>query len=150
MEKREKDFYFAVGSFLFSLFICLLSFSYPYKSSVFPRFISLLLIFLSSILIVRRWKSFSYGRILKGVSFKNINFITSYPFLVFAGLGLYILGIAYIGYLISTIIFLGSSIFLIGQKNWLLTISVTLCCTSVIFFIFDTLLGIPLPVGLFF
>lgn len=150
MDKMEKDFYFAVGSFVSSSFICWLSFSYPYKSSIFPRFITLLLIVFSLILMVRRRKSISYRRFLNNICLGKFSFIHSYPFIIFAGLSLYICGIAYIGYVISTIIFLGFSIFFIGQKNWILIISVTLCCTTFIFLIFSKCLGTSLPMGLFF
>ena len=62
---------------------------------------------------------------------------------------LYLLGLGKLGYHIMTPIFLIIILFLVGEKNWLKILLFSVICSLSIAFVFEVLLKIVLPGGVF-
>lgn len=153
MDNFKKDLYFAAATFICSALIAWQSFNYPVRSAIFPRSLSLLLLGLSLILFVRGWRAVSKGKVeMEGAKHRlTIWTIAKNPaFILFNALVLYILGIHYVGYLTSTAVFIGTTMFILGQRNPLSVIALTLFFTALLYYVFSRLLSVPLPVGLLF
>lgn len=149
----KNNLYFAVGTVVFSILVTWQSFIYPARSALFPRFISLLMLGLSFVLFIKGWKIFSKNKFEKEnvKRFSVLWVIAKNPaFIVLNVLLFYVLGINYIGYFISTAVFIGTTMFILGQKNLLFVLITPLFFTALLYYVFSRLLGVPLPTGLLF
>ncbi|MFK4997112.1 tripartite tricarboxylate transporter TctB family protein [Bacillus sp. N9] len=70
------------------------------------------------------------------------------PMISLAAIILYVVLLNFIGFIISTILFLYGISFLLGQKKQLNAILFTIVTTGVFIVLFSVLLEIPLPRGL--
>jgi len=68
-------------------------------------------------------------------------------FVLFILMFLYVYGITYLGYFISTVLFIGVTMFLLGQgrRNLLFVIFIAILFTVLLFCVFSKSLNVPLP-----
>lgn len=62
---------------------------------------------------------------------------------------LYLALLNYLGYMLTTFLFLGYLIKFIGKRGWVLSIFVSILATLVSYNVFSRWLGVPLPSGIF-
>jgi putative tricarboxylic transport membrane protein len=68
-------------------------------------------------------------------------------FILFALLILYSASISWMGYLISTFLFVLVGAFLMGERSWAKGILISAVFSTGVFFLFVRILTIPLPLG---
>ena len=69
-------------------------------------------------------------------------------FLLFlAECAIYLVVLRYLGFLISTMILLGAIVRLLGEKNWVKVILISVVTSLIIYFLFGVYLGVMLPKG---
>lgn len=61
---------------------------------------------------------------------------------------IYLILLNYIGFIISTILFLPALMWILGTKSRLFPIIFSIIATGLLYLFFDILLGIPLPIGI--
>ena len=106
---------------------------------LFPLFISLMLFVLSISLLLSG---------LKGMDEKKSEKGDKKTFLLFlAECAIYLVDLRYIGFLISTMILLGAIVRLLGEKNWVKVILISVVTSLIIYFLFGVYLGVMLPKG---
>ena len=151
MDMYKNELYFAIGAVVSSILIVWQSFTYSISSSLFPRFISLLLLILSFILLIKSWKFYlKKEQEKKSIGHSSVSWaaIVKNPiFVLFILMFLYVYGITYLGYFISTVLFIGVTMFLLGQgrRNLLFVIFIAILFTVLLFCVFSKLLNVPLP-----
>ena len=128
----------------------------------FPKLLSMLLAFLAIMLILgslfsrstssqeEQKAAISGGERLEEDSFTGEGI--SYKFLLGTILvsTLYVILLPIIGYLIITPIFIIAMIRLLGKKTWFRNIAVSILLTAALYLLFATMLGVALPLGIFF
>ncbi len=127
-----------------SLIFYLISFTFPLGEKVGPAVVPRLWIFIIIPLsiylifnvITKEDKEIKYS---KG----DISIVLKFVLL----LVLYLLGIIYLGYFISSFLFVFSSIYLLGYKKLLTLISISAGWLLFSYFVFYKMLYVPLPVG---
>ena len=115
-----------------------------YGPNFFPQVVSAILFLASISLIIRALKGYS----LK--NFESINrdgFIRTSVTLAIAIAYLFLM--QYIGFYLSTAIFLFATMKYLGLENYLVTFIVSVCVASIVYGIFRIFLKIPLPEGIF-
>ncbi|MDY4067098.1 tripartite tricarboxylate transporter TctB family protein [Bullifex sp.] len=106
---------------------------------LFPLFISLMLFVLSISLLLSG---------LKGMDEKKSEKGDKKTFLLFlAECAIYLVVLRYLGFLISTMILLGAIVRLLGEKNWVKVILISVVTSLIIYFLFGVYLGVMLPKG---
>lgn len=63
---------------------------------------------------------------------------------------LYILAITYVGYYIATVVFLPIGMLVLGQRNWIVIVSVDVGVTIFVYVFFGLLLSMQMPDGILF
>ena len=115
-----------------------------YGPNFFPQALSAMLALSSIALIVQALR----GKALKDLeTIDKQGFIRATITLVIALIYLFIM--QYIGFYISTVMFLFVTMKYLGQKNNFYTLLISICVGSIIYGIFSTFLKIPLPEGIF-
>lgn len=69
---------------------------------------------------------------------------------IFIALILYILIAPYIGFLITSVLFIVSWMFIMGERNWKFILLLSIIFSIAITFIFEALLGVPIPHGIIY
>ena len=106
---------------------------------LFPLFISLMLFVLSISLLLSG---------LKGMDEKKSEKGDKKTFLLFLSeCAIYLVVLRYLGFLISTMILLGAIVRLLGEKNWVKVILISVVTSLIIYFLFGVYLGVMLPKG---
>ena len=140
----------SVGTVLSILSVAIYLFAGTYKGSgvstygpnVFPQFLAVMLFITSILLIVNAVKGKSQTD-LEGINF---------PGLIRTGITvgisiIYLVAMQFLGFLISTLIFLLVMIRYLGQKNKLTLIISSVSVSIIVYAIFKDFLKIPLPTG---
>ncbi len=121
------------------------SFHYPAESSHFQRFLCILMVLFSLILLSKALKD--KKSICEEITFASV---VKLPLIVFLTAIAYILGIVYIGYFVSTIIYMLSIMFLFGERH-IVSMGVAIAIfIIVIYALFVHFLGLRLPDGILF
>lgn len=152
MKKTSKELFFAVSITVISLLLLITSFTYPAESSEFPRFLCGLMLIFSVLILVKALR-------LRRVTKENINtegssgsimFKLKVPVIVFSLTIAYVVGIMYIGYFVSSIIFLIGTMSIFGRQGFLSKTIATAGFLLVVYALFVSFLGLRLPEGLLF
>lgn len=115
-----------------------------YGPNFFPQTLAVLMFFFSALMIVLALR----GRALKGLEpINKLGFIRATVTLVLAII--YLVAMQYLGFFLSTIIFLYVVMTYIGHRGQTVRIVSSLLVTAIIYGIFQFFLKIPLPAGLF-
>ena len=143
----SKERIFSIGISVISILLTIQDFRYPAESSQFPRFLCLLMVLFSMIILVRNIMDKTTAKAECLASFKEVMKI---PFIVFASTAMYIFAIQYVGYFVSTVIYMFSIMSMFGQKRILpMGVAVTVFL-GVIYALFVSFLGLRLPEGFLF
>ncbi|MDO4988610.1 MAG: tripartite tricarboxylate transporter TctB family protein [Synergistes sp.] len=146
--KFNKDKFFAVAVTLISALLTAQAFSYPYESSQFPRFLCILMLLFSAIMLIKNLKSnTSQTTELSAASFAAA---TKIPVAVFGSVTIYVVGIAYIGYFVSTALFMALTMIGFGERKVLHIAAAIAVFLAVVYALFVSFLGLRLPEGLLF
>lgn len=143
---RSKDLYFSILVTALSGFLTAQSYTYEPESAVFPKFLGALMTIFSLMMLFRAIKAHSAGE--AAAPSKPAGFRIAAA--IFAASFAYIAGIQYVGYFVSTTIFLVLSMIGFGEKRPLPIAAATLVFMGVIYVLFISFLGLRLPTGLLF
>ncbi len=149
---RKKEFFFAVSAALISLVLLITSFTYPKESSEFPRFLTGLMLLFSLLMLVknlrikRELQDKEISEKTDGILFKSLKV----PVIVFSVTIAYVVGIIYIGYFVSSIIFLIGTMSYFGKEKFWVKVVATGGFLLIVFALFVSFLGLRLPQGLLF
>ncbi len=149
---NKKEIFFAVSVTLISLALLLTSFTYPAESSEFPRFLTGLMLLFSLLMLAKnlRFKRESGSEDgaegTKAPLFGNLKV----PAIVFSVTIAYVVGMIYIGYFVSSIIFLIGTMSFFGKEKFWVKAVATGGFLLIVFALFVNFLGLRLPQGLLF
>lgn len=149
MKKYDaKEISFVGFSFLFSLLLVVVSFSYPKDSSDFPRFLSSVMLLLSIAMVFTSLRSGKFRKTQSASPFSWEKL--KIPAAVFAGVSLYVFAVRFFGYYLSTLAFLGLSMTLSGSRRFKMIAAATVLFLALVYVLFTYSLGLNFPRGLFF
>lgn len=152
MKKTSKELFFAVSITVISSLLLITSFTYPAESSEFPRFLCGLMLFFSVLILVKALRSRRVAKenINTEESSGSIMFKLKVPAIVFSLTIAYVVGIMYIGYFVSSIIFLVGTMSVFGKQGLFAKTIATAGFLLVVYALFVSFLGLRLPEGLLF
>jgi hypothetical protein len=150
---KTKEVGFAAAMTLLSLAFLVRAFFYPEDSSQFPRFLMMLQTAFSGLLLAGSLalpgtmkadpahESGSRNR-MNGLSVFKV------PLQVFVAASVYLLAIGFIGYFVSTALFLALSMFWFGRHRPVVLVGVSLGFIAVVYALFVMFIGVRLPRGI--
>lgn len=144
----NKELFFSIAISVISALLTLQSFNYPAESSQFPRFLCILMLFFSFLILIRTVKNKSTEK--SGVTGGNFMATIKLPAAVFASAALYLLCMQYIGYFVSTVVYMALSMFFFGERRPLPIAAAVIIFLAVIYALFVSFLGLRLPEGVLF
>jgi len=147
MRNKTKELFFAVSISVISLLLLMTSFTYPRESSDFPRFLCGLMVVFSLLILIKTLR-LPVGT--KETYTGNIWGRLKIPAIVFFVTIAYVVGIMYIGYFVSSVIFFIGSMSVFGREKLLPKAIATAGFLIVVYALFVSFLGIRLPQGLLF
>ena len=150
----QKELNFSLSITAISAVFLFQSFAYPAESSSFPRFLTILMLFFSLMLLIKsiRERVADFGAIPRTETSRTSYF--SLPrkrkvaLFIFAGTLLYVGAIQYIGYFVSTIVFFVGMMTLFGRHKLLISLCTSAAFLLVMYALFVKFLGLRLPEGL--
>lgn len=147
-DEGTRDRIFAGGMVLLSLALMARSYTYPASSSVFPRFLSVVLLALSALLVVDLLrKPRPQGGSRPGPRL-SLGGVARHPGLfVFGSLTLYVLAMTWLGFMLSTIGFMVGTMLHLGSRSWVAVLAWGVGFPILAYLLFHTLLGLQLPRG---
>lgn len=134
---------------LLSIFFFAMTFSFPeitiaLSPTVFPRFVTVCLFLLSSLLLIQ-----GIGKQRKRQSEKTrekIDRAYLLRFILLAAAGfLYTRIIRYTGYVVATPLFIASAMLIFAEKKWYRIVLVSTGTTAVLYLVFRMVFRVPLP-----
>lgn len=154
----RKDRLFAGGMLLLSLALTIQSFRYPAESAQFPRFLSVLLVFLSALMVIRVVRAVRTGADRTRPDDPHAGrpqlsrpglrtFLSSPGVFVFASTALYVLAIQWLGFLAGSVGFMVTCALALGSRRWVLVFVWGLAFPAVLYLLFHSVLGLQLPAG---
>ena len=147
MKNKTKELFFAVSISMITLLLLVTSFPYPRESSDFPRFLcGPMVVFSLSILV----KTLRLPAGTKEIDTGNIWGRLKVPAIVFSVTIAYIVGIMYIGYFVSSVIFFIGSMSVFGREKLMPKAIATAGFLIGVYALVVSFLGIRLPQGLLF
>lgn len=140
---KEKVYSLSVTAI--SALLTVQAFRYPAESSHFPRFLCVLMVLFSLISLSRALKEKEPKR--EEVTFAST---IKLPLIVFLTAIAYIFGIAYIGYFVSTAVYMIFMMLLFGERRIVPIGAAIAVFIIVIYALFVHFLGLRLPEGILF
>lgn len=152
MKKTSKELFFALAITIISSLLLITSFTYPPKSSQFPRFLCGLMLLLSILILLRALRSRAKAEESTEKEGRAGSFLDKIkvPVMIFLVTIAYVVGIMYIGYFVSSVIFLIGTMSIFGKEKFLTKIIMTAGFLIVVYALFVSFLGLRLPQGLLF
>jgi len=133
---------------IFSAFVFAETLNYPKTAALFPQVISFL-IFLFSIGLLLRDLRKKKSNLIKNIDlFKKDDFKVVIALLI--GLTIYPVMLNYFGYFISTSLLVYCTIYFLQEEKRKFIIFISIFVVIILFFIFEYLMKISLPNGIFF
>ena len=148
----KKELGFSVAITTICALLVIRSFSYAPGSSLFPRFLTLVMTLLSLMLLVRTVRS-RPDRAEAGETTEERSSLWTrckVPFLIFAFTALYAVAIQVVGYFTSTTLFLVGTMAFFGRHRLWVMGGASVLFLAVIYALFVQFLGLRLPEGLLF
>ncbi|NLD06121.1 MAG: tripartite tricarboxylate transporter TctB family protein [Synergistaceae bacterium] len=152
MKKTSKELFFAISITVISLLLLITSFTYPLKSSQFPRFLCGIMLLLSILILLRALRSRAGVQKSTNTEENSGSSIgkLKVPAIIFSLTIAYVAGIMYIGYFVSSVIFLIGTMTIFGKQRFLTKTIATAGFLIVVYALFVSFLGLRLPQGLLF
>lgn len=114
--------------------------------ALFPRMVAIALFSFGLVEIYISYRSRQTTYRIADVFDKNIRF----PLVGIAVSALYILGLMYLGYIVATTLFVGVMLWFLGMRQPIRLLVIAICTSTVIYWLFEKFLVVPLPRGEFF
>jgi len=146
MREWVKDAILSTVLIIISIATYFVSKDYPDIASHFPVRLALVLGALSVGLLI---KAVFITRVKETEKIQDLSSLKN-VFIVVFGIALYTISLRYLGYLISSFCLLLFLISFLGFTRKLHLIITTFGCVMVVYVAFKMILGVPLPLGLFF
>lgn len=144
----RKDRWFASFMVAVSALLLVQAYGYPAESSQFPRFLLVLQMGFSIILLVQAWR---VGPAPPPQDAPSDSWASLYaPFKVFVAASMYVLAIEYLGYFAATALFLCAAMFWFGARRPVVVISVAAGFLLIVYALFVSFMGVRLPEGVLF
>lgn len=140
---RKGDFYFSLVLDFFCAFVFVVSGSFPPEAATFPRISSAMLFVLSCYLMFTSLK----GKTNNPDTPRQDGFRYGSAVLLVLGFVAYALLLNLLGYIITTLILVYYTIFVIGYRNQKWLIITSIASVAVTWAVFGLILGVPLPVS---
>ena len=147
MKNKKKELFFAVSISLISLILLVTSFTYPRESSDFPRFLCGLMVLFSLLILI---KTLRLPSGTEKTEADNIWSRLKIPSIIFSLTIAYMVGIMYVGYFVSSVVFFIGSMSVFGREKLMPKAIATAGFLIVVYALFVSFLGIRLPQGLLF
>ncbi|MDX8047264.1 tripartite tricarboxylate transporter TctB family protein [Gracilibacillus sp. S3-1-1] len=144
----KKDSYLAVFLLILSGFIFYRTMEMPSASAFFPELLSILLAVLSVLLLISSIRK--RGTEADNEQAAKEEKLVLPVVLIIASLILYGILLQYFGFIIATLVVVNFVIFATGYKKYIKGFLIACTTTSVIFVVFQLLLNVRLPAGVFF
>ncbi len=134
---------------LLSAFFFAMTFRFPdltiaLSPTVFPRFVTVCLFLLSSLLLVQGICKQLGGQVEKRKTGIDRVYLLRFILLAAAGF-LYTRIIRYAGYLVATPPFIAAAMLVFNEKKWYRIVSVSIITTAVLYSVFRMIFRVPLP-----
>lgn len=140
MSKR-KDIVSAILLYIVAITFLVIATQMKGDAGLFPKFLSLLIIILNTIQLIMIF-------LKKAKPSKNIDdLVIKKIFIIILDCLIYVIVIKYLGFIISTILFLVSTVFLLDVKNKKIGVITSIITVLVIYVCFKLLLKVPIPYG---
>ena len=141
----NKEKVYSLSVTVISVLLTVQAFRYPAESSHFPRFLCILMVLFSLISLSKALKDKEQKR-------EEITFASTVklPLIVFLTAIVYIFGIAYVGYFVSTTVYMLVMMFLFGERRIIPMGAAVAVFLIVIYALFVHFLGLRLPEGILF
>ncbi|HIT04077.1 MAG TPA: tripartite tricarboxylate transporter TctB family protein [Candidatus Caccocola faecipullorum] len=141
----NKEKVYSLSVTVISVLLTVQAFRYPAESSHFPRFLCILMVLFSLISLSKALKDKEQKR-------EEITFASTVklPLIVFLTAIAYIFGIAYVGYFVSTTVYMLVMMFLFGERRIIPMGAAVAVFLIVIYALFVHFLGLRLPEGILF
>lgn len=140
---RHKDVAFALAMIAISASLVAGSYQYPPEAAQFPRFLMVLQLIFSVLLLIRAFRT----KPATPSAATATDIRLGVPLQVFVGVSAYILAIEHIGYFVTTALFLLGSMSFFGRHKLTVMLSVAGVFLLIIYILFGVLIGIRLPAG---
>lgn len=142
MRIENKKIGMVLGVYILSIIFFVQSFQMVEDSGLFPRFVSVLIIFLNSLYLLEIYRG--TDRTEKN---KKDEIVYKKLYIMIILSALYILIVPFLGYFIATIIFMVVSMNSLGVKNNKKILSIAIISALVIYLCFSVLLKVHIPVS---
>ncbi|MEG1658123.1 MAG: tripartite tricarboxylate transporter TctB family protein [Oscillibacter sp.] len=133
--------------------VCIIFFALTQQIKVearaYPTFVIILLFALTTLFVVQLFFEAKRSGVISGVKEVFDGFIPKQFFIVFAMILLYLVAMYCIGFYISTVIFIVSSLLFLKVPKWQIILT-TLAIIALVYGAFTLFLGVKLPMGLLF
>ncbi len=134
---------------ILSVFFFAMTFRFPeltiaLSPTVFPRFVTICLFVLSSLLLIQGLRKQLTGRVEKS----KVKFDRAYlfRFISIAAVGfLYTRIIRYTGYIVATPLFIAGIMLIFAEKKWYRVVLVSTITTAILYSVFRMFFRVPLP-----
>ena len=144
---ERRDFFFGLCMVLLSSFLTIQSFRYPADSSLFPRFLAVLLLALSLLLFMRTLKQSRKVKVQRPPLKVSPEWLKSTPVRVFGATAAYIAMTSVLGFIVSTALFIFGVISFLDRKRWKTGLLYGVCYSLILYAAFRFVLGATLPSG---
>jgi putative tricarboxylic transport membrane protein len=134
---------------LLSIFFFAMTFSFPeitiaLSPTVFPRFVTVCLFVLSSLLLIEGIRKQRQRQPVKPRDKIDRAYILRFILLAAAGF-LYTRIIRYTGYVVATPLFIAAAMLIFAEKKWYRIVLISAGTTAVLYIIFRMVFRVPLP-----
>lgn len=145
-----KERWFAGFMVVLSAALLVQSFRYPAESAQFPRFLMMLQVLFSLILLVQAFRG-AATETRSGAGDPADTLATLYaPFKVFVATSLYVVVIGYLGYFVATALFLCLAMLWFGSRRPVVVVAVAGGFLLIVYALFVAFMGVRLPEGILF
>ena len=134
---------------LLSIFFFATTFTFPeitiaLSPTVFPRFVTVCLFLLSSLLLIQGIRKQGKRQPAKPRAAIDRAYLLRFILLAAAGF-LYTRIIRYTGYLVATPVFIAAAMLIFAEKKWYRIVLISVCTTAVLYLVFRMVFRVPLP-----
>lgn len=143
---KPKELIFAMSMTAVSIAFLFGTYIYPEESVTFPRFLVVLSIFFSALLLVQAIRTPASRQASSQRPLTRI----ALPIKVFVSVSIYVAAIDIVGFYISSALFLLGSMLMYGNDRWATRLAVMAGFLLVVYVLFGWLIGVRLPSGLLF
>ena len=144
---ERKNLVFGLCMVLLSTSLIVQCFHYPLESALFPRFLAVILLLLSMVLLIRALRQSRKEGWKRPFLVISSRFFRSPSVQVFGVTAAYIALMSVLGFVVSTVIFIIASVSLLDRKKLKFAFLYGLCYPTILYVIFHFILRVTIPSG---